>query len=75
MGMRQDYKAVVFSGCAIEYKNISLCDLRQVLSQYGRYTTGVYQVHSDNSRCRFSKIFQDLDEAVDKFIELKGLAR
>ena len=75
MGMRQDYKAVVFAGCAVEYKNISLCDLRQVLNHYRGYTSGVYQVHSDNSRCKFSKIFKDIDEAVDKFIELKGLVR
>lgn len=75
MEMKQDYKAVIFSGCAIEYKKISLCDLRQVLGQYERYTTGVYQVHSDNSRCKYSNIFKDIDEAVDKFIELKGLVK
>ena len=75
METRQDYKAVIFSGCAIEYKKISLCDLRHTLSQYRNRPIGAYQVHSDNSRCKYSNIFKDIDEAVDKFIELKKLAR
>jgi hypothetical protein len=74
-GIKNDYKSVIFSGCAIESKSISLCDLRHFLPQYRGDTMGAYQVHSDNPRHKYSKIFKDIDEAVNKFVELKGLLK
>ena len=50
MSTKEDYKSVVFSGCAIEYRNVSLCDLRHFLPQYRGKANGVYQVHSDNKK-------------------------
>ena len=72
MSTKEDYKSVLFSGCAIEYKNVSLCDLRHFLPQFRGRLNGVYQVHSDNKKNLYSKLFYDINEAVDKFIELRG---
>lgn len=56
-------------GLSVQYKGISLTDLRNhnVTNVVG--LTRKYQVHQDG---RFSQIYNDLDEAVDKFIELKN---
>ena len=62
MSTKEDYKSVVFSGCAIEYRNVSLCDLRHFLPQYRGKANGVYQVHSDNKKKLYSKL--DCDEAL-----------
>ena len=68
MDIKRDYKSVVFSGCAIEYKDISLCNLRNyVPSRNGMSRT--YQVHS--RKLKFSKIYKNIDEAVSMFLELK----
>ncbi len=75
MSTKEDYKSVLFSGCAIEYKNVSLCDLRYFLPQFRGRLNGVYQVHSDNKKNLYSKLFYDINEAVDKFIELRGNVR
>ena len=75
MSTKEDYKSVVFSGCAIEYRNVSLCDLRHFLPQNRGKANGVYQVHSDNKRKLYSKLFYSIDDAVDKFVELKGVVR
>ena len=75
MSTKEDYKSVIFSGCAIEYRNVSLCDLRHFLPQYRGRANGVYQVHSDNKKKLYSKLFYSIDDAVDKFDELKGVVR
>ena len=68
MDIKRDYKSVVFSGCAVEYKDISLCNLgNYVPSRNGMSRT--YQVHS--RRLKFSKIYKNVDEAVGMFLELK----
>ena len=72
MDIKSDYKSVLFSGCAIEYKDISLCNLGNYIpSRNGMSRT--YQVHS--KKLKFSKIYKSIDEAVSKFIELKGAVR
>jgi len=35
----------------------------------------VYQVHCDNSRTKFSKLYKDIDEAVQKFLQIKKKVR
>ena len=68
MDIKRDYKSVVFSGCAVEYKDISLCNLgNYVPSRNGMSRT--YKVHS--RRLKFSKIYKNIDEAVSMFLELK----
>lgn len=66
----EDYKSVIFSGCSIEYKDISICDLRHPLSQSGLTRDMGYQVWSDKYHCY--NIYKNIDEAVKKFIALKG---
>ena len=71
MDYKSDYKSVLFSGCAIEYKDISLCNLgNYVPSRNGMSRT--YQVHS--RKLKFSKIYKNVDEAVSMFLELKRKA-
>ena len=72
MDYKSDYKSVLFSGCAIEYKDISLCNLgNYVPSRNGMSRT--YQVHS--RKLKFSKIYKNVDEAVSMFLELKRKAQ
>ncbi len=71
MDYKSDYKSVLFSGCAIEYKDVSLCNLgNYVPSRNGMSRT--YQVHS--RKLKFSKIYKNVDEAVSMFLELKRKA-
>lgn len=68
MDVKADYKSVLFSGCAIEYKDISLCNLANYTS-LRREMSSTYQVHS--RKMKFSKIYKSIDEALDMFLELK----
>jgi len=63
-----DYATVIRDGNDIDYKDISLSDLRNHVPWYRGKKNGVYQVHSNS----FSKIYYDLNEAIEKFLELKG---
>ena len=69
MDIKSDYKSVLFAGCAIEYRDISLCNLAHYVSS----RTGYYQVHS--KKMKFSKIYKNIDDAVDIFIQLKRQAK
>ena len=66
---QQDYKSVIFSGCSIESNGVSLC----CLSDHNSGSTGNggsrYQVWSDRHRCY--NMFYNIDDAVNKFLELK----
>ena len=66
---RQDYKSVIFSGCSIESNGVSICNL----SNYNNSSTGNggsrYQVWSDRHRCY--DMFYNIDDAVNRFLELK----
>lgn len=68
---KKDYMSVVYSGCVIMFKNITLCDLTDQVPYLKNRSHGMYQVHSDNSKIKFSEIYHNIDEAVNKFIELK----
>ena len=65
----EDYKSVIFSGCAVEYMDISICNLRTYLSRSGIDRDLGYQVWSDKHSCY--SIYKNVDEAVEKFITLK----
>ena len=61
------YKAAIRDGCTVEYKDITLCDLRN-FCYWMKNKERVFQVHSN----KFTAIYSSLDEAVDKFIELRN---
>jgi hypothetical protein len=63
---KEDYKSVVFSGCSIDYKGVSLCNLANHQSRLVR--SNEYQVWSHKDK-EF-KLYRNIDEAVEKFIEL-----
>jgi len=63
---KEDYKSVIFSGCSIEYKDISLCNLANHQPRLAR--SNEYQVWSHKHK--EYKIYKNIDEAVDKFVEL-----
>ena len=61
-----DYKSVIFSGCSIDYKGVSICNLA---STNPRITGGnEYQVWSDKDN--HYAIYKNIDEAVKEFMKL-----
>lgn len=70
---REEYKAVVYSGCTIESRNVSICNLEDWLMNKNFAPRNKYQVWSD--RFRFHQLYYNLDEAIDKFLELKSRQR
>jgi len=65
---KEDYKSVIFSGCAIDYNGISICNLSDF--ERGLNKGSRYQVWSDKHRCY--DLYYNIDDAVNKFIELKN---
>ena len=64
----QAYKLAIYSGCALEAKGVSVCNLEDFMM--GQFVPrSKYQVSCD--RCKFHKLYQNIDDAVEKFIELK----
>ena len=63
---KEEYMSVIFSGCSIDYKDITLCNLANYYPRLAR--SNEYQVWSD--RQSEYHLFKNIDEAVDKFIEL-----
>jgi len=66
---RGDYKSVIFSGCSIECNGVSICNLRDHNTSSTGNGGSRYQVWSDRYRCY--DMFYNIDDAVDKFLELK----
>ena len=61
-----DYKSVIFSGCSIDYKGISICNLANTNP---RMVSGnEYQVWSDKHN--HYEIYKNIDEAVREFMKL-----
>jgi hypothetical protein len=69
MENKEEYKAVVYAGCSIESKAVSICNLEDWLINSRFAPRDKYQVWSD--RWRFHQLYHNLDEAIDKFLELK----
>lgn len=67
---KQDIKAVIFAGCAIEFEGVSICNLESFLKNSVIKRSSKYQVWSDRHRCY--NLYQNIDEAVDKFFSLTG---
>jgi len=62
----EDYKHIIDSGCAIESNGVSICDLSDYINGLNRPAR--YQVWSDKHGVY--KLYHNLDEAVEKFLEL-----
>ena len=66
MNEQQLYKACLENNVDLQYKRLTLCiPPKRLLNKHE------YQVHCEDSRAKFSKLYSDPEEAVDKFIELK----
>lgn len=52
-------------GYDINYRKLSL-------SKYFRMRRTFFQVHCDDYRQQFSELYKDINDAVDKFVELKN---
>ena len=66
---KDEYKSVVYSGCSIESRGVSVCNLEDVMRTRVGIPRAKYQVWSD--RHRFHGLFHTLDDAIDKFMELR----
>lgn len=56
----------------VQYGKITICDLHNYRGYAGLYR---YQVYSTDSACKFVDNYKNLDLAITKFLELKGLAK
>jgi len=64
------YAWCIHEGINIEYGKLSLCDLRNF--HYSEVKNNRrYQVHSDDRVYPWSMIYEDLEPAIVKFMELK----
>lgn len=63
---KADYKAVIFSGCGIDNKGVSLCNLANYHPRLFR--ANEYQVWSPKHEV--FELYKNIDEAVDRFVEL-----
>ena len=66
---RQEYKSIIFSGCAIESNSVSICNLNDYLKRFSERGPS-YQVWSDSHRVY--ELYHNIADAVDKFLELKN---
>lgn len=62
---KEAIRELIFDGCSVSYKDISICDLRSHLPQVMHHSRQ-YQVYSRDH----SEVTRDLDKAVDTFAEL-----
>jgi hypothetical protein len=68
--LKQQYKELLLDGSSIEYKKISICNIKNHLKTFNNYRP-LYQVHSDNPKMKFSDLYNNLDDAVDKFFDIR----
>jgi hypothetical protein len=69
--MKDLYKAIVFDGSAVQNNGVSLCNLKDVMNSSVGVPRAKYQVWCDKQN--FHQLYYNLDEAVEKFMELKNL--
>ena len=65
---KQDIKSVIFSGCSVEKAGVSICNITNHIAFRLGKKHGSYQVWSD--RHRVYDLFRNIDDAVNKFLEL-----
>ena len=57
-------------GGYMSFKGVVICPIKRNIPK-----ELVYQVHCDNPRTRFSKLYRDVDEAIQKFLQIKKKVR
>jgi len=65
------YKNVLLDGCSIEYRKLSICDLRDYYNFYRKRRDPLYQVHCDDPKHKFSKVYKDINEAIRSFVTIQ----
>ena len=68
------YKWLLDEGCSVEYGRLSLCDLTNFRHSHV-YDNRRYQVHSDDTKCPWSAIYEEIEPAINKFMELRRKVR
>ena len=71
--MKKHYRAILDDGCAVERGRLSLCLINDYHGSFRK--TFLYQVHCDDTKVKHSEIYHNIDEAIDKFLELKRKIR
>ena len=70
---KQEFKFVVFSGCSIDSNGMSICNLENYIKNPIGVPKAKYQVWSD--RHKIYNLYHHIDDAVNKFLELKAKIR
>tara|TARA_B100000745_G_C19887885_1_gene296723 strand:+ start:201 stop:416 length:216 start_codon:yes stop_codon:yes gene_type:complete len=66
MTVRQKIRRKLELGQYEEINDVCICCIeRQIPKEH------VYQVHSDNYKYKFSKLYYNIDKAIGKFLEIK----
>jgi hypothetical protein len=64
------YRYIIEQGNSLQYGKLSLCDL--VNFYYSNVKRDRrYQVHCDDNKYPWSKIYDNLDSAIEKFLEIR----
>jgi hypothetical protein len=72
---KTNLKAVVSDGYIVMYKQMSFCDLKDHVDFVERGGKSRYQVHSDSPKFKCSDVYLNIDDAVNRFLEVKGIIR
>lgn len=65
------YKWCILDGSSVQYGKLSLCDLRNF--KYSNvFNNRQYQIHCDDNKYNWSKIYDSLESAIEKFIEIQN---
>ena len=66
---RQNLKGKILSGRSVDYKGLTICRINDFYPLMHKKIR--YQVHSHF----FSKLYEDIDEALDKFFDIRRKIR
>ena len=70
MQIRKNYiRKQISSGRYVEYKSISICKINDFYSLISKKI--MYQVHCTHPKYKHSALYEDIEEAIDKFTELR----
>lgn len=67
---KEIYEWCINEGLNLSYGKLSLCDLRNFRHSM-IYDNRKYQVHCDDPKYLWSKIYDELEPAINKFMEIK----
>ena len=70
---RERIKDKLLSGRYEDYKTLSICRINDFYTLRGNKVK--YQVHNDLHRNSFSELYEDVEEAIDKFFEIRRKIR